>query len=167
MSMKWEVIPERSIGQVAIRILAAVVLTFLAALPGALTSEAVDGWFSTLDRPAFAPPNAVFGPVWTALYVMMGIAAGLVWAAGWRAPVKSALLLYCGQLVLNASWTIVFFGLHAPLAALFVIVALLVMICLTMRAFFPVHPLAGWLLSPYLGWVVFATMLNAGYVYLN
>jgi tryptophan-rich sensory protein len=148
-------------------VVVAVCITLLAALPGLLVPEAIQGWYSNLVRPSFAPPNWLFGPVWTLLYWMMGISAGLVWTRKERFVVKGALALYGAQLLLNASWTLVFFGLHVPLAALIVIVALLVLIGLTMRAFFGIHRMAAWLLLPYLLWTAFATVLNAAYVWLN
>ena len=150
-----------------IHVVVAICLTMLAALPGLLVPESIEGWYSTLIRPSFAPPDRLFGPVWTVLYWLMGISAGLVWSRPERDEVKSALMLFGAQLLLNASWTVVFFGLHAPLFALGVIILLLVLIAMTMRAFFPIHRIAAWLLVPYLLWVAFATALNAAYVVLN
>ena len=151
----------------AIHLIIAVCITMTAALPGLLVPEALQGWFATLVHPSFAPPNWVFGPVWTFLYWLMGIAAGLVWVQQGRMPVKQALTLYGSQLVLNSAWTLIFFGMHSPTAALVVIVALLLMILLTMRSFFPIHRSAAWMMLPYLLWVAFATILNAAYVWLN
>lgn len=149
------------------RIALAIAITFTAALPGVLVAPELDGWFAELQRPTFAPPNGVFGPVWTVLYLLMGTAAGLVWARVKLTPVRNALLLYGAQLLLNALWTVVFFGLHSPHGALVVILLLLLFIVLTIRAFLPINRTAGRLLLPYLLWVAFATVLNAGYVYLN
>ena len=148
-------------------VVAAVCITMMAAVPGLLVPRAIEVWYPTLVHPSFTPPNWLFGPVWTLLYWLMGISAGLVWSQQDRFAVKGALVLYGAQLVLNASWTLVFFGLHAPLAALVVIVALLVLIGLTIRAFFPIHRSAAWMLGPYLLWTVFAAVLNAAYVWLN
>ncbi len=145
----------------------AVLLTQSAALTAFVVTPELDGWFANLERPGFAPPNWLFAPVWTTLYILMGIAAGLVWARQGTAPVRKALTLYVSQLVLNALWSIVFFGMHAPTAALVVIVVLWVLIILTMRSFFPIRRISAWLLLPYLLWVSFATLLNAGYVVLN
>jgi translocator protein len=152
---------------VAGRVAIAVLITFTAALPGMLFPPARDGWFGSLAEPFFAPPPGVFAPVWTVLYTMMGIAAGLVWAQHKLVAVKPALSLYAAQLLLNALWTVVFFGMHAPDAALVVILCLLVFIALTIRAFLAVDRTSARLLFPYLIWVAFATVLNAGYVYLN
>ncbi len=160
-------ITEKNTLRVVTHVTVAVCLTMIAAVPGLLVPQAIEGWFSMLVRPSFAPPDWLFGPVWTLLYWLMGIAAGLVWAQPEGATRKRALILYTAQLFLNASWTLVFFGLHATFAALLVIGALLILIVLTMRAFFPVHRTAAWLLLPYLLWVAFATALNAAYVWLN
>lgn len=148
-------------------VVVAVCITMLAALPGLLVPEAILGWYSTLVHPSFAPPNWLFGPVWTLLYWSMGISAGLVWSRQDSVLVKGALALYGAQLLLNASWTLVFFGLHAPFAALVVIIGLLVLIGLTIRAFFGIHRTAAWMLVPYLLWTAFATVLNGAYVWLN
>lgn len=150
-----------------LHIVIAVLVTQLAALSAFVVTPELDGWFASLHRPAFAPPNWLFGPVWTVLYMLMGIAAGLVSAKRYERPVTRALWLYAVQLLVNAGWSLVFFGLHAPAFALVVIIALLALIVLTMRAFFPIVRTAGWLLVPYLAWVCFATALNAGYVVLN
>lgn len=150
-----------------IRVIAAVCITMLAALPGLLVPEATQSWYTTLVRPSFAPPDRLFAPVWSVLYLLMGISAGLVWSRPDRGKVKDALMLYGAQLLLNASWTVVFFGLHAPLSALGVIILLLMLIALTIRSFFPIHRTAAWMLVPYLLWVAFATVLNAAYVLLN
>ena len=119
------------------------------ALPGA--------WYEALNKPAWNPPAWIFGPAWTTLYTLMAVAAWLVWKHdGWRRP----LLLYLGQLALNAAWTPIFFGAHAMGWALVEIVVLWAAILLTMRSFHQVHRTAGWLFAPYLAWVTFATILN-------
>jgi translocator protein len=154
-------------GRVFIRVAIAIVVTFTAALTSLVVPEAIDGWYATLNRPSFAPPNWLFGPVWTVLYILMGIAAGLVWSQPQSAMRTNALVIYGLQLVPNASWTLIFFGAHAMSGALVVIIILVVMILVTMRAFFLLHRTAGWLLLPYLTWVSFATILNTAYVVLN
>jgi translocator protein len=156
---------------------AATVLTALAwvalceavGVVGALvTRPAIPVWYAALRKPALAPPNWVFGPVWTALFVAMGIAAFLVWRAGWRAPaVRQALWLFGLQLGLNALWSILFFGQRAPGAALVDIVALWLAIAATIAAFARVSRSAAWLLVPYLLWVSFAVYLNAMIWWLN
>ena len=135
-----------------------IALTFCAALTGFFIQPA--GYYVSLVKPSWSPPAWVFGPVWTALYLMMAVAAWLVWRQdGWRAQ-RAPLSLYLLQLALNALWTPVFFGLRSPGLALVVIVSLGAAIVLTGRAFRPVSRIASWLLVPYLVWVVFAAALN-------
>ena len=135
-----------------------IALTFCAALTGFFIQPA--GYYASLVKPSWSPPAWVFGPVWTALYLMMAVAAWLVWRqGGWRAQ-RAPLSLYLLQLALNALWTPVFFGLRSPGLALVVIVSLGAAIVLTGRAFRPVSRVASWLLVPYLAWVVFAAALN-------
>ncbi len=153
------------------------VLSFLTALflplvVGGLGSLATMGgvrtWYPTLTRPSFAPPDWVFGPVWTALYLMMGVSSWLVWRAGADRPeVRTALALYLLQLGLNLAWSWLFFGLHRPGLALIEILLLLALIVWTMLRFAPISTAAGWLLAPYAAWVTFATALNAGFWWLN
>ena len=137
---------------------------------GALsTSEAVRTWYPTLREPALSPPPWVFGPVWTLLYTLMGVALWLLWRrrGGARSLQRTALAWFAFQLTLNAAWSPVFFGAQNLGLALVVIVAMLAAIALTMWAARPVHPAVPWLLAPYLAWVAFATYLNAGYWALN
>lgn len=125
------------------------------------TQSSVNEWFLSLNKPVFNPPNWVFAPVWTVLYILMGVAAGLVWSKGFHhLLVKTALYHFVFQLLLNASWSIVFFGLKEPFWALLVILTLLILLCLTFRWFRVVSKLAAWLLVPYILWVCFATVLN-------
>jgi translocator protein len=139
------------------------VLSFAAAGFGALfTTPAVKavGWYSQIQKPTWTPPSWLFGPVWTALYVMMAVAGWWVWRqGGWEAQ-RGALGLFLAQLVLNAAWSWLFFGLHSPAAGLAGIGCLWLAILLTIVAFFQVSPLAGWLMVPYLLWVTFASGLN-------
>jgi len=158
---------QRPGGAKSFRVVIAIAITFTASLTGLVVPEAISGWYASLNRPSFAPPNWIFGPAWTVLYILMGIAAGLVWSEPRSQARRNALLLYGAQLAFNASWTLVFFGLHAMTGALVVIIALLILIVLTMRAFLPLQRTAGRLLLPYLMWVGFATLLNAAYVVLN
>tara|TARA_R110001583_G_scaffold17011_5_gene69317 strand:- start:122 stop:595 length:474 start_codon:yes stop_codon:yes gene_type:complete len=125
------------------------------------TQSSVNDWFVTLNKPVFNPPNWLFAPVWTVLYILMGVAAGLVWAKGfYHLWVKTALYHFGFQLLLNAAWSIVFFGFKQPFWGLVVIISLLCLIVLTMRWFRIVDKYASWLLIPYLLWVCFATVLN-------
>ncbi|WP_400070722.1 TspO/MBR family protein [Zobellia russellii] len=125
------------------------------------TQSSVNDWFTTLNKPSFNPPNWVFAPVWTVLYIMMGVAAGIVWAKGlYHLWVQTALYHFGFQLLLNATWSIVFFGLKEPLLALLVIITLLIVLAITIKWFKVVSKPAAWLLVPYLLWVCFATVLN-------
>jgi len=119
----------------------------------------IPGWYADLNKPFFTPPNWVFGPVWIILYILMGIAAYLVFAKGTKG-VWDALTMFVIQLVLNVLWSILFFGAHWPLLSLVCIVALLCAIVLTIKRFYLISKAAAYLLSPYLLWVSFAAMLN-------
>ena len=134
---------------------------------GAVTAPAIRGWYLSLARPPGVPPDFVFGPVWTTLYVLMGVAAWLVWRRLGLGEARAALRLWGWQLAVNALWSPVFFALHSLGGALAVILVLLGLIVLTWRAFLRVRPVAGWLLLPYLAWVCYATYLNAGFWWLN
>lgn len=135
---------------------------------GIATRHSVNTWYPTLTQPEFTPPDWVFAPAWTLLYALMGIAAGLVWRLGReRAAVRWALGGFALQLVLNASWTIVFFGLQSVTGGLVVIVMLWAAIAATLAQFYRLHRGAGILLVPYLLWVTYAAALNVGLWILN
>jgi len=142
---------------------------FLAAAVGAaFTIGAIDTWYVTLNKPFFSPPNWVFGPVWTLLYLMMGISLYIFWDT--KTNIKErrlGLSIFFVQLALNALWSILFFGLKSPIAAFVVIILLWLTICLTIKKFLKASKLAGWLLTPYFAWVSFATILNLSIVILN
>ena len=119
-----------------------------------------DDWFRSLLKPTWNPPNWLFGPAWTVLYIMMAVAVWMVWrCGGWRAQ-RGPLTLYLAQWALNALWTPLFFGLHRPGWALAEILILLPAILATLAAFWRVKRLAGALLIPYALWTGFATLLN-------
>ncbi len=117
-------------------------------------------WYASLRRPSWNPPGWVFGPVWTALYAMMALAAWLVWKRGGFIQQRTALRLFLLQLALNAAWTPLFFGLHWPSVAFAEIVLLWLAIAATLAAFRRASRPAAWLLVPYLAWVSFAAFLN-------
>jgi len=117
-------------------------------------------WYAALEKPSWNPPGWIFGPVWTALYTMMAVAAWMVWKQGGFAAQRKPLSLFLIQLALNAAWTPMFFGLQRPDLALIVILFLWAAIAATIRAFRPASKPAAWLLVPYLAWVTFATVLN-------
>ena len=132
------------------------------------TISAIPTWYESLNKPFFAPPNWIFGPVWTLLYFLMGVAFFLIWKQGWeKKKVKTAGLFFLAQLALNFIWSPIFFGLRAPFLALIMIMGMWVLIILTMKFFYPLSRVAFYLLIPYLLWVSFATLLNAALVILN
>jgi benzodiazapine receptor len=138
-------------------------------LSSTVTRDSVDTWYTTINKPSFNPPDWVFAPVWSTLYVMMGVAAGLVWGRIeiQRETVRKGLTFFWIQLGLNALWSYLFFGLHNPLLALIEIVILWLMIYETFVQFNKVYKLSAYLLLPYLAWVTFATVLNASIWWLN
>ena len=149
-------------------LLVAIVVCFAAAGIGSLaTVGAIPTWYAALPKPSWNPPNWIFGPVWSLLYLMMAVAAWLVWrAAGWPGA-RLALGLFAIQLVLNVGWSVVFFGLHRPGWALGEIVVLWCAILATLLLFRPISPVAALLLVPYLLWVTFASALNFAVWRLN
>jgi tryptophan-rich sensory protein len=149
-------------------LVALLVISFgVAALGSIATAGNVEGWYADAAKAPWNPPNWLFGPAWTLLYTLMSVAAWLVWRAG------GSLRPYVIQLVLNAIWTPVFFGLYPVIGpsalwiALVIIVALDVAVLVTMLRFWKVSKLAAWLLVPYWAWVLFATTLNAALAVLN
>lgn len=138
-------------------------------LSGVATQSSVQTWFPTLEKPVFNPPSWVFMPVWTMLYILMGVAAGLVWdkMENDKHEVRTALLFFIMQLALNALWSVLFFALRNPLLALIEIVVLWFMIYETWYRFKTIDKTASLLLVPYLAWVSFAAVLNAGIWWLN
>jgi len=138
-----------------------VCICLIAPLAGQLLSDPMPNeWYRQLNKPSFNPPNWLFGPVWTLLYISMGLAAWLVWRDRKNHQVAFPLVAFSIQLILNASWSPVFFGLHKLGLAFAVILALWLAVLLTTCTFFRVSRFAGWLMIPYLGWVSFATVLN-------
>jgi len=136
---------------------------------GALfTSQSVDGWYGMLQKPIFTPPNWVFGPVWTTLYIMMGVALYIVWDKHYPGKQKTlAYFLFAVQLLINIGWSAVFFGLHSISGAMFIIIGLWAAIAATIQKFREISTIAAWLLLPYLLWVSFAGLLNYAFWHLN
>lgn len=126
-----------------------------------------DSWYDALEKPSWNPPSWVFGPAWTTVYIMMAIAAWLVWREGGWKQQGRALSLFLLQWLFNALWTPLFFGLHRPGLALIDILALWLAIAATLIAFWRARKVAGVLLIPYLAWVTFATALNFAIWRLN
>ncbi len=146
-----------------------IAISELAGIIGSVfTMPSVTNWYVGIAKPAFNPPAWVFGPVWTTLFALMGIAAFLVWRKGLkRRDVKIALSIFIGQLVLNTLWSIIFFGLHSPGGALVEMVFLWLAIAATIIAFARISKPAAWLLLPYILWVSFAAYLNYSIWILN
>ncbi len=153
----------------ALKLVASLALPQIAGGLGALfTASAIPTWYTTIEKPALNPPSWIFGPVWTILYLLMGVSAFLVWRKGLSSPgVKKALSIFLLQLGLNAFWSIAFFGLENPGLALINIGLLWISIVWTMFAFWKISRPATYLLVPYLLWVSFATYLNASIYILN
>ena len=151
-----------------VKLLLSLVVSFAAGGIGSLaTTPNIPTWYAALEKPFFNPPNWVFGPVWTLLYILMGVSLYLVWTSKGKASKQTAHRLFGVQLVLNALWSIVFFGLHQPWLAVAVIAGLLVILVFTVRVFAKYSRLAAWLLVPYVAWVSFAYTLNIGVALLN
>ncbi|WP_127129373.1 TspO/MBR family protein [Pseudoflavitalea rhizosphaerae] len=131
------------------------------------TAQSVDTWFRTLNRPSFAPPNWLFGPVWTVLYVLMGISLYIIWKQPPGVQKEKALFIFGLQLALNFLWSFLFFYLKNPAAALIDIILLWILIIVMLTRFYRLKPIAAWLNIPYLLWVSFATALNYAFWQLN
>lgn len=131
------------------------------AVAGLATASSVTTWYATLVKPTFNPPNGVFGPVWTLLYVLMAISGWRVWRSDAPPQLRrGALAFWAAQLLLNFAWSFLFFGLHAPAVALAEILVLLAVLAVTLALSWRIDRLAGLLLAPYLAWVAFASLLN-------
>ena len=139
----------------------------VAALGSLFTSSGMGSWYAALEKPSFNPPSWVFGPVWTTLYVMMAVAAWLVWKRAGAGAAGMALGAWLVQLALNLTWSGIFFGLRAPGWAFAEIIVLWIAILLTTALFFRHSRVAGWLLVPYMAWVTFAAVLNFAIMRMN
>jgi len=152
-----------------IKLVVSIIACQLAGLIGSVfTTPAIPTWYAALQKPAFTPPNWLFAPAWLTLYLLIGIAAFLIWRKGLaQKEVKTALLIFAIQLILNALWSVAFFGLKSPLAGVIVIALLWVAILFTILRFFRLSVAAGALLLPYILWVSFAAALNMAIWQLN
>lgn len=131
------------------------------------TNSKIPTWYANLEKPLLNPPDWVFGPVWTTLYLLMGTALFLVWRSGQEKPKNRAYLAFAVQLMLNTLWSLAFFGLESPALGIAVILPLLGAIAWNMYEFYKVKHVACYLLVPYLAWVSFATYLTIGIAFLN
>ncbi len=155
--------------KIFLKLLVSILLPFLAGFIGSVfTTPNIPTWYASLNKPILNPPNWIFGPVWTILYILMGISAFLIWNYGLsKRDVKKALTIFIFQLFLNSIWSIFFFGFQSPLLAFFVIVILFLLILLMIFSFYKISKTAGMILLPYLFWVGFASYLNLAILILN
>jgi len=146
------------LGKLAISVLICLLAGFLGSI---FTTPSIPTWYASLAKPSFNPPNWLFAPVWTMLFILMGISAFLVWQKGLKKKgVKKALGFFLAQLIFNVLWSFFFFKFHSPFLALLDIIILWFLILLTIFKFFKINNTAGLLLIPYLLWVSFASILN-------
>jgi len=138
------------------------------AIGSVFTVSKIPTWYTTLEKPAFTPPNAVFMPVWFTLYALMGVSIFIVWRKGLQTEgVKSAFILFWVQLVLNALWSVVFFGYESLIGGFVIILSLGIILLITIIKFFKISKVAGGLLIPYISWIGIASSLNAWVMILN
>lgn len=137
------------------------------AIAGMFTSQAVPTWYASLNRPFFSPPNWVFGPVWTTLYILLGISFFLIWKEEVTKARDLATKVFLIQMLLNFAWSFIFFYFNLIGVALIEIILLWISIALMIYLFYKIKPFAAYLNIPYLLWVSFAAILNAGYYFLN
>lgn len=152
-----------------IKIIISICAVEIAGIIGSIfTIPAINTWYKTLVLPEFAPPNWIFGPVWTTLFALMGISTYLIWKKGLdKKEIRKAIYIFIFQLILNVLWSIIFFGLNSPFNALIEIISLWLAILATMIAYYRISKLAMWLLLPYILWVSFAGYLNYSIWILN
>jgi benzodiazapine receptor len=136
-------------------------------IAGMFTTEAIPGWYASLNQPSFNPPNWVFGPVWTTLYIIMGISLYLIWNLPASKQRNQVILIFMAQLLLNFCWSFFFFYFKMIGFALIDIVALWIMIVVMLVQFYKMKPAAAYINIPYLLWVTFASALNGAYFFLN
>ena len=142
-------------------IISIVVCEGAGAIGAIFTTPAIPTWYAGLKKPAFTPPNSVFGPIWITLYLLMGVAVFMVWREGLNQEgVTIAFTVFWIQLALNVLWSVIFFGLKSLLGGMVVIFLLWIAILVNIIMFFGVSPIAGWLLIPYIIWVTIAANLN-------
>jgi len=155
-------------------LLISLALAQLAGILGSFfTIPNIPTWYQTLNKPFFQPPSWVFAPVWTTLFVLMGVASWLVWRkyttakSSEKQEIKKAIFVYAGQLILNIAWSMIFFGWQQPWLAFIEIMILWLAILWTILLFYRLNRYAAWLMFPYLGWVSFASVLTYAIAQLN
>ena len=148
------------------KLLLSLLLPFAANAVGSIfTSRSIENWYSTLNKPSFAPPDWIFAPVWILLYLLMGLSFYLIWKSNKKK--RAAVVLFFSQLALNAIWSPIFFGAQQIFGAFLIIILLDIFLILTILEFQKIDRRAAWLLYPYLGWILFATLLNYQFFILN
>jgi len=131
------------------------------------TASSVDSWYTTINKPSFNPPGWIFAPVWTTLYILIGVSFYSVWMKNFGEERKKVIIVYSMQLLLNLLWSVLFFGLRSPLLGLIDIIILIAFIIANTIIFYKISKTAGYLLIPYLLWVSFASVLNFSIFLLN
>lgn len=165
LCIHYQIMTKGNIIKLVISLALPLALGFIGSL---FTSNSInDGWYASLNQPSFNPPNSIFGPVWTILYILMGISLYMVWKEVPGKKKENALGIFALQLLLNFLWSLFFFYFKDIEIALLDIIALWISIVVMVWLFYRVKPLAGWLNIPYLLWVSFATALNIAYYVLN
>ena len=145
-----------------------IISLFVGFISSKITRQAVPNWYANLNKPFFSPPNWIFAPVWSILYILMGIALGRVWFYGrHNRNKKIAVLYFTFQLMLNGLWSLIFFGLKMPLLSMFLIVVLWFLIQRSIFWFGLIDKKASFMLYPYIAWVSFASILNGAIIFLN
>ena len=139
----------------------------LGTIAGIFTAQSVPEWYATLNSPSFNPPNWIFGPVWTILYMLMGISLFLIWKQDVSKERNLAILVFMLQLLLNFGWSFIFFYFNMIGFALIEIILLWISIVIMLVWFYKIKPIASYINIPYLFWVTFATVLNGSYYFLN
>lgn len=131
------------------------------------TSSSVNTWYTTLNKPSFNPPNWIFAPVWTTLFILIGISFYIAWSKGFSMPKRLPVIIYFLNLILNLLWSLLFFGLKTPLIAFIEIIVLWIIIIVNIIIFYRISKASGILMIPYLLWVSFASVLNYFIYHLN
>ncbi len=139
----------------------------IGAVAGMFTSQSVPTWYASLNKPSFSPPNWVLGPVWTTLYILLGISFFLIWKENPSKQRNLAITVFAIQMLLNFAWSFIFFYFHLIGAALIEIIFLWISIVAMIYLYYKIKPIAAFMNIPYLLWVSFASILNAGYYFLN
>ena len=150
-----------------LKLFASIALPLSVGVAGSVfTVSSIPAWYAVLNKPFFSPPNWIFGPVWTILYILMGISLYFLWISKKKEKIK-VIKLFLIQLMLNLFWSIIFFSWHNPLAAFATIISLWIFIYLTIRQSYSIFKISAYLLYPYIVWVSFALVLNLFIVILN